>query len=75
MSWISICKSHTVLIRHRFPECPRCEDGEVRAVIHQPGSVYYDARISLECGDMASDGVIEDRPFIRGWREKAKRAF
>lgn len=54
----------------RLLHCPTCERRR-RFVIHWE-LWYGDAATCLGCGDRWMDGERGERPFARGWREKAK---
>lgn len=69
---LAICGVGPALVRRRVVQCPT--ERRRRRMVQVYGGLYYsDHLICLGCGDQWSDGERGERPFARGWREKASR--
>lgn len=52
--------------------CSVCGIEDAPILRHVPGSPYYaDDYTCTVCGDSWSEGYIGERPFLRGWRQRA----
>ena len=68
----TVCTSGVREIRRMIRSCPVCERRR-RFVIVVPVSPYYSHTMTcLGCGDSWEDGERHERPFQRGWRQKAQ---
>ena len=68
----ALCGGTAIKVRRRFT-CPVCHTPDARIIVAYPSSLYYaTVQTCVECGDSWSDGYRLERPFLRGWREKAK---
>jgi hypothetical protein len=68
MTHVHICRSEVMSWKIRRIKCPNC--GKRRMLMQTFD--WYDPRFScLNCGDEWSGGERMERPFARGWRERA----
>ena len=69
---VTVCTAGIREIRRRVFDCPVCKHRR-RFVVVEPESPYCSSTMTcLACGDSWQDGELLERPFQRGWREKAK---
>jgi hypothetical protein len=71
---IVICGSGGVRIQEHWT-CPECKVDGARLLVRWPSSGYYGPLMTCECGDEYGDGYRLERPFARGWRQKAQAKF
>lgn len=75
---ITICAPPRGVVCRRILRCPTCEQRR-RFVQRFMGAWYGDLFTCVACGDSWGDGERLERPFQRGWRQrataKARRAW
>lgn len=65
-----ICSGPRGVNRRRIRCCWNCQTR--RRVVEYYGGAYYGSRFTcVHCGDGWGDGERDERPFMRGWRQKA----
>jgi hypothetical protein len=70
---VTVCTPPRTLVRRRILTCWNCETKRRVAQVYQ-GIWYADHFYCCHCGDGWGDGERMERPFQRGWRERAIKA-
>lgn len=72
MTDIHICTSAVISWKIVHRKCPNCNKRKFLVESFE----WYPATFScLNCGDQWAEGERLERPFMRGWREKAIESF
>jgi len=69
MSDVIICFSHFDEQKIMMHDCPTCKSEQQFLAEHEPW--YGWSLTCLNCGDQWNDGELSERPFARGWRQRA----
>lgn len=67
---VVICRAPRGIVRRYVMRCWNCETDR-RVVSVSQGMFYGSIQYCCYCGDQWSDGERGERPFQRGWRQKA----
>jgi hypothetical protein len=71
MSTVIICRPSDEFLRKRYLHCVMCQVTTEAVLRFEAwyGVTHYCCR----CGDAWTDGELHERPFARGWRDRAVR--
>lgn len=64
-----VCGPDNTTLRKRYLRCPMCEC--TTETVTRDDGWYGRVVMCCRCGDSWSDGELHERPFARGWRQRA----